>query len=158
MACPLILPNASRGESGFSLIELMVVVFIIGLAAGAVVITIAPAERAAIDDAERFAARAAAARDLAVIERRPIRLWVTGSGYGFENRAGAEWLPSDEDILETRDWSSGTAATLSGGDQARRVFGFTGLPSAPLAVTLAQGQTHATVRIEGSGKVSVDAR
>ena len=150
-------PLASTGgEAGFSLIELMVVIFIIGLAAGAVVLTMAPPGGAAQVDAERFAARAAAARDLAIIERRPVRLWVSASGYGFEQRADGQWGPATSDILESRNWSDGVIVAISDTDRASRIFDQTGLPSLPLEIAFSKGDADASVTIEGSGNVRAE--
>ena len=77
----------------FTLVELMVVVFIIGLMSAAVVMTMPGAERRAVQDAERFAARAAAARDIAVLTARPVRVWVAASGFGFDTRVKGAWQP-----------------------------------------------------------------
>ena len=41
-----------------------------------------------IEDADRFAARVAAARDEAVVTAAPMGLWVSASGYGFQRRDG----------------------------------------------------------------------
>src|SRR3546814_5608146 len=60
-------------QSGFTLVELMVVVAIIGFVSAAVVLAMPDPRGRVIDDADRFAARVAAARDEAVITARPMR-------------------------------------------------------------------------------------
>ena len=66
--------RAEKKESGFTLVELLVVLVIIGLAAAAVVLAIPDPEGSLQTEAERFAARAKAARDLAIVESRPALL------------------------------------------------------------------------------------
>ena len=51
------LPASNPVRNGFSLVEMMVVVFIMGLLATAVVMTLPGSERKLRDEAERFAAR-----------------------------------------------------------------------------------------------------
>ena len=55
--------NPNRRRNGFTLVELMVVLFIIGLAATAVVLAVPEQGGSLQAEAERFAARAKAARD-----------------------------------------------------------------------------------------------
>ena len=64
-------------QSGFTLVELMVALALMALAATAVILTIRPGSGDAQAQAARFAARAAAIRDRAVIEQRSYGLWVS---------------------------------------------------------------------------------
>src|SRR3546814_212063 len=77
-------------QSGFTLVELMVVVAIIGFVSAAVVLAMPDPRGRVIDDADRFAARVAAARDEAVITARPMGVWVSPSGYGFLRREAGQ--------------------------------------------------------------------
>lgn len=167
-----------RSDSGFTLIELMVVIFIIGLAAGAVMLSL-PGDRSAIsEDADRFAARVAAARDEAVIGGRAVSVWITPSGYGFEQRRDGQWVALDQRAFESTDWRSGTRAQAdtpgamsagdagaevgegvaekTGADPARTRFYFdsTGLPNRSLDVTLLRGSDSGTVSVRPNGEVA----
>src|SRR3546814_5097889 len=76
-------------QSGFTLVELLVVVAIIGFVSAAVVLAMPDPRGRVIDDADRFAALVAAASDEAVTTARPMGVWVSPSGYGFlRRRAG----------------------------------------------------------------------
>lgn len=150
-------------QRGFTLVELIVVLLIMGAIGSAVVLTVGDRDTAS-SDAARFASRVAAARDLAVTTGRPIGIWVGKSGYGFEERRGGRWQPLANDALKARDWPVGTevaasgiagqAAGLSGG-ASRLVFDNLGLPDPPASVTIARGGASARVAVAANGDVSV---
>ncbi|MEJ7926639.1 GspH/FimT family pseudopilin [Sphingobium sp. AN641] len=144
-----------RGPNGFTLLELMVVLTIIGFVSAAVVMAIPDPRGRIIDDADRFAARVAAARDEAVVTARPMGVWVSASGYGFERRARGQWTPIEQKPFATTDWAPGTRAVV--GRDGRRQIGFdsTGLPTDPLTVTLARDTERVSVSVDMAGKVAV---
>jgi general secretion pathway protein H len=161
-------PKARKGEGererGFTLIELLIVLFIIGLVAGAVVLAL-PGDSAALsEDADRFAARVAAARDEAVVSARPIAVWIAPSGYGFDARQDRQWVPLNARTLANRDWKPGTIARIEGaggeGEQneadagrARFWFDSTGLPNRPVTVMLSRGNNSDSIVISATGEV-----
>lgn len=157
-------------DNGFTLIELMVVLFIIGLVAGAVVLSL-PGDSAALsEDADRFAARVAAARDEAVVSARPIAVWIAPSGYGFDARQDRQWVPLNARTLANRDWKPGTIARIEGEaaetavppradpatevpSRARFWFDSTGLPNMPVTVLLSRGANSDRIVISATGEV-----
>jgi len=78
-------------EHGFTLVELMVVLTVMALMAGAVVLTIGSRNGDVAETAGRFASRIAAARDEAIVGGHPVAVWITPSGYGFERYAAGRW-------------------------------------------------------------------
>lgn len=152
--------RAKPAPNGFTLVELMVVVFIIGLMSAAVVMTMPGAERRALQDAERFAARAAAARDTAVLTARPVRVWVAASGYGFDTRVKGAWQVMTDGALENGNWQEGLSLSTEAGEggAAQIVFDASGMPDHAMAVSLSSGQQRAVVNVSGSGEVRVDAQ
>ncbi len=81
-------------ERGFTLLEIMLVIFLIGLASAGVVQTFAtasepPAKKAAQDFLTRFAQF----KDRAVIEGQTLGVLIDPPGYQFMQRHHGQWLP-----------------------------------------------------------------
>lgn len=151
------------GQRGFTLVELMVVLLVMGAIGSAVVMTMSTRDGVKAD-ANRFASRVAAARDLAVTTGRPVSIWVSPIGYGFEERRAGQWQALPNDTLQQRDWPQGTAVAVSGmagqaaslsGGAARLVFDNMGLPDPAATVTLARDGTSARVAVATNGDVSL---
>ena len=146
-------PLSRSAENGFTLIELMVVITIIGVMA-ATVILVFPDPRGSLNgEAERFAARALAVRDEAVIGSRETSLIVGVTGYRFERRARGQSLPLTEKPFAPQVWTAGTAAALP--RETRVTFDPTGLASAPLSLRLVRDGAQVVVDIATDGTINV---
>lgn len=147
--------HRSKGSSGFTLVELMVVLAILALAATAVALTIPGEERSVRSEADRLAARLAAARDVAVIEGRSVAVNLAPSGYGFERRIEGEWQPVPGRPFAQRNWPSGVHFSAGDGQAAARIlFDRVGTSPAPQAVMLSGGGAQEVVRVSATGEVS----
>lgn len=142
-------------EHGFTLIELMVVITIIGLMSAAVVLLFPDPRGPLSAEAERFAARALAVRDEAVIGSRETALFVDATGYGFERRSRGVWDRLSEKPFKPAAWSQGTTASLATGTRARVTFDPTGLASTPLKITLSRDGAQIAVDIATDGSINV---
>jgi general secretion pathway protein H len=143
------------GERGFTLVELMVVVTVIGLASGVALWSLPDPRGRVVEEATRLAARTRAARDLAIIDSRPVSLWMTGGGYGFDQRIGGRWVPLADKPFRVASWAEGTVAQLAQ-PQLRVTFDPTGLADRPAEVRLDRDGRGAAVTIGGDGSVAVD--
>lgn len=144
-------------EHGFTLIELMIVITIIGLASAAAVLAIPDPRGRVFDEAARFAARAEAAHGIAIVESRPVSLWVTAGGYGFDERRGGAWTPMSDKPFRVERWKEGTRATLTGrGARERLTFDATGLADRPMTLSLTRDRATVTARIAADGRARVE--
>lgn len=149
-------PTRLRSAAGFTLIEVMVVIVIIALASAAVMLTLPDGSEKLRGDAERFAGRLAAARDDAILQSRPMAVWVSPTAYGFAKRAQGRWQAIEDRPFATTPWRDGVSAN-TGGQQLRIAFDGTGSADEPATVTLVRGEARASVAIDAAGRVRIGA-
>ena len=125
------------GASGFTLVELMVVLVILGLASAAVILTLPERGGSLFAEAERFAARTKAARDNAILDARSASVAIGPGGYDVTRRSEAAHY----------DWVAGTRPALTGGREGRIRFGATGLAD-PAHVVLQRGGRMIAIDVE----------
>lgn len=99
-----------RREAGFSLIEMMVVLAIVSLAAGLVVVNAPGASGQLANETDRLIRSLVAARDLALVENRTVMVEVSETGYA--TRVASRLGPARE--VEMIPWNERT--TVAAGD------------------------------------------
>lgn len=144
------IPIRRYAEHGFTLIELMVVIAIIGLMSAAVIFNLPDPRGNLVVEAERFAARMIAARDEAVITARETRVRITQSGYAFERRRRGEWSVIDGKPLRPANWEEGTQANI-----AEIIFDSTGQTDEAQQILLSRGDARVTVDLRADGSIRV---
>ena len=137
-------------ERGFTLIELMVVLAIVGVMSAVVVLAMPDPRGRLVDEAERFAARTIAARDNAIITAHATRVAVDTDGYRFEQRRGGTWQNIAEKPLKQVSWTDGTKASA-----VKVKFDPTGLAAPPARITLQRGDERVDIAIGTDGGVHV---
>ncbi|GGK09748.1 GspH/FimT family pseudopilin [Luteimonas terricola] len=145
-----------RRARGFTLVELMVALAVIGLAGAAVAMTLPSADNVLVKEAETFAARLAHARDEAILGMRTIEVEVSAAGYAFSRRRFDGWQPLDGRAFASVDWQPGTQPQLPRRN-ARMAFHFdpTGA-SEPRSLVLVREGRSARVSVDGGGEVTID--
>lgn len=143
-------PLRRSAENGFTLVELLVAIALIGLLSAAAVLALPDPRGRLIDDAERLAARTAAARDLAIVQARDTRLTADATGYRFDQRVRGQWLALAEKPFRATSWPEGATAT-----PATVTFDSTGLTETATRVTITRGADVAAIDISPDGGVRV---
>ncbi len=156
--------------AGFTLIEVLVVIVIVGVLALAVTLAVGgSAERRLRGEAERFAALVAHACTQAELGGRDIGIAVLAGGYRFNRFDTEGWQPlPDAGELRRRVWPEGLTAELGrdgrplarseAGDRPQLVCFASGeLTPFDLVLRLGDAGQAQRVRGESDGAVSVEA-
>jgi general secretion pathway protein H len=144
---------------GFTLVELLVVLVIIGLAGTAVVLT-APGDGDALArEADTLAARLLRAREEAVLAGRGVQVRVTASGYDYVRQDFDAWRPLHDGPFRPARFAAGTRAQVpASGPQAQVTFDFDPIGgNHPQAVVLEHLERRVRIAIDATGEVTVDA-
>ncbi|MDH5824142.1 GspH/FimT family pseudopilin [Luteimonas sp. RD2P54] len=143
-----------RGR-GFTLVELMVVLAIMGLLGAAVALTLPAQGSALADDADALAARLQRAQQEAILGTRALRVRADARGYAFSVQRFDGWQPLADAPFRPAAWSDGVAPELPRGREAVE-FRFDPIGTAePVRIVLRQDRRRAQVTVEATGEVEV---
>lgn len=149
-------PVAGAHAYGFTLVELMVVLFIVGLLGTAVMLT-APGEGDVLArDADALATRLVRAQEEAVLGTRAVQVVVTATGHHVERQRFDQWQPLDDGVFQPVEWTPGTAPRFNG-RSPRVTFRFDESGGARVAaVTLQRDGRGVHVGVGDDARVRVD--
>ena len=142
-----------NGREGFTLVELLMTIAVMGLACGVVVIAASQQRPSIAPEAERLAARLSEARDEAILANRPVAVIIDARGYRFQSFAHGRWTSLSDGAFQPREWAPETELEPFR-EEIRATFDPTGAAD-PIALVLRRRETMRTVSVDGAGQVSL---
>jgi len=155
--------RARCASSGFTLVELLVVMVIIGITLGLATLNAIPSPRQDLEnEARRIALLLQLARDEAIVRNRLVAFEANGERYRFMVRGDTGWEPvTRDDLLRERSFKNPPLRLVlepsgtGGPDMLRITFGREPVDR-PFVLTLASGANAVAIRADGVGHFTVE--
>jgi general secretion pathway protein H len=156
--------KAWRRTAGFTLVELLVVMVIIGLTLGLATLNAIPSPRQDLQkEAQRIALLLQLARDEAIVRNRLVSFEAEPERYHFLVRDDNGWAAlNNDDLLRERSFKNAPlqlmlepAQNTGPGNPLRITFGREPVDK-PFVLTLASGNNHVAIRADGVGHFTVE--
>jgi general secretion pathway protein H len=157
------MPATQRKESGFTLVELMVVMVIIGLTLGLATLKAIPSPRQDLQkEAQRLALLLQLARDEAIVRNRLVAFEADPQRYRFLVLNETKWdAVTGDDLLRERNFKNAPLelllepASAGGSNPLRITFGREPVDK-PFVLTLVAGDDSVGIRADGVGHFTVE--
>jgi general secretion pathway protein H len=150
-------------QRGFTLLELLVVLVIVGITLGVVSFKAAPDNHKSLqNEAQRIALLLQLARDEAIVRNRPVAFEAEADHYRFMVRDEDDWEPiADDDLMRERAFKLapiGLAMNpppVDGNDPLHIVFGREPVDK-PFVLTMSAGDDAIAIHADGIGHFVVE--
>ena len=151
-------------QRGFTLLELLVVLVIVGIMLGFVTLNAMPSQRQALqNEAQRIALLLQLARDEAIVRNRPVAFEVDQYRYRFwiRNENNVWQLIEKDDMLREREFKRAPVnlaidpPMMDQNNMLRIVFGREPVDK-PFVLSLSLGESSVAISADGIGNFTVD--
>jgi general secretion pathway protein H len=152
-----------RASRGFTLLELLVVMVIVGITLGAVSFNAMPSDQKVLqNDAQRIALLLQSARDEAIVRNHPIAFEADADRYRFLLFQDNKWTTlKHDDLLREREFKHSPVTftirppSVGQSTPLRIIFGREPV-GIPFVLTLAVGDAQVAIRADGIGHFFVE--
>ena len=111
---PISATGARPTERGFTLIEMMVVLLLVGLASSMVMLNLPSGGARLSDEAEYLAARIQYAQQEAVLTNRSVEIVLAANDSSFRVQRRGRWIALVVGPFKSRPWGEGLSVSLPG--------------------------------------------